>query len=641
MRDSEDIFCAGGPIHENLTGYEVRGSQVEMTAAVEETVASGGVLLAEAGTGTGKTLAYLVPLILSPHVAVVSTGTKTLQEQIFFKDIEFLSKVFGEPIDAALLKGQNNYLCMRRMKEFERSPKVLTYPSEQVVKLRDWAAGTLTGDRMELLDLKDDDPIWFEVSSSKDTRIGAKCPFFEECFFTRARREAMNAKLVIVNHHLYFADLATRQAGGGILPAHDVVVFDEAHMIEDIATEFFSLSVSSSKVERVCRDALVAVAAARLSEDPSEKTREKNADAVRSASKRFFGQWRRGAEGRARLVPEEIDRDNIEEYYRVDSALEAVEHSLKVIEGKEPAIDHASKRVTALRDEFADVVLESMKGFVHWVENRRRSIVLGASPIDVSEILREGIFFRIPAVILSSATLSAGGDFSYLKSRFGLDFDATELSLSSPFDYQTQARVYLPAEMPDPRRPEFTDAVAREASSLIHVTRGGALVLFTSIQNMRSVFELLREESDGPVMIQGEAPRTSLIEKLMANRDAVLCATASFWQGVDIPGDALRLVIIDKLPFASPTDPLVAARIEDIREKGGNPFKTYQVPQAALALKQGAGRLIRTAADRGILAVLDKRLHTAGYASSFLKSLPASPRTGVLAEIEAWWGRAE
>jgi ATP-dependent DNA helicase DinG len=633
---ASSIFSAAGPIARSLGRYEHRDAQIQMAEAVERVIEHGGILLAEAGTGTGKTLAYLVPAVLSEASVIISTGTKNLQEQVFFKDVAFLENALQTSINAVYLKGQNNYLCLRRFSDFLRSPKVLAYKADAVGALQQWATSTETGDRMELEELADQDPIWREVCSTRETRIGSKCPFAEECFVTRARQRAMQANIVVVNHHMYFASMATRLRGGSILPPHDVVIFDEAHAIEDVATEFFSITVSPSRIERLLEDALISIRAAKLQDDPAEGRRPSLVDGVRAASRSLFAHYR-GSPGRRRLVPEQDDRDRITAYHRLDNALDAVALSLQAVEGRDEVIDHARAGMAELRADLSKIMDRTIKGFVHWVETRKRSVMLGASPIDISQTLREGIFFSVPTVVLTSATLSTGGNFKFLKSRLGLDFEVTEHSWPSPFEFEKQACLYLPAHLPDPRQADFTEQVAGEAADLIALTGGGALLLFTSIGNMSDVYERLKEHVKGPLLIQGEAPKTRLLNQFMENPGSVLCATASFWQGVDIPGHALRLVIIDKLPFSSPSDPLTAARIEYLAEQGQKPFTSYQVPEAALFLRQGFGRLIRTRYDTGLVAIMDKRLHTMSYASIFRKSLPSCPTFTDLSAVKQWW----
>ncbi len=636
MSRVDTIFSPEGPIAETMARYERRPSQAEMATAVEAVIRNGGVLLAEAGTGTGKTLAYLVPAVLSERTTIISTGTKNLQEQIFFKDIAFLSRALGRPIDAVYLKGQDNYLCLRRLRDFLRSPAVLAYRPKQIEALRRFADTTETGDRTDMEGLGDGDPIWREVCSTKDTRIGVRCPFHEDCFVTRARLRAAQARIVVVNHHLYFADMATRLKGGALLPTHDLAVFDEAHGIENVATEFFSTTASSRQAERLVTDVTATLRAARLADDPGEDRRDRLGRNLLRASAEFFDLFQ-GPPGRERLVPEALDPDIVQVYFRLDSAFEAFEASLRMLEGRDEAVDHVRERFTEIRDDLAAIVTESSRGFVHWVENRKRSVIIGASPIDVSEPIRDGVFFSVPSVVLTSATLSTGGDFSFLKSRIGIDFDATELTVPSPFDYRRQACLFVPADLPDPRDGTFAERAADIAEALIAMTAGGALLLSTSHRNMQAFHRLLQGRVPGGLLRQGELPKRVLLNEFMADPKSVLVATTSFWQGVDIPGDALRLVIIDKLPFSAPNDPLEAARIAHLTEAGQNAFMTYQVPAAALLLKQGFGRLIRTGEDRGVVAILDHRLRTKRYAGVFWRSLPPCPRVDTLAAVEAWW----
>ncbi len=636
MNRLERIFSVRGPLAARLERYRRRGTQVDLARAVDAVIEGGGVLLAEAGTGTGKTLAYLVPAVLSGFKVVVSTGTRNLQEQIFFKDIALVEEALGERIEAVCLKGQENYLCRRKADAFLSSPRCLAYPADKVAAFLEWSQNTATGDRMELAAIGDEDPLWREVCSTRDTRLGSACPFHEECHVTAARRAAAEARLVVVNHHLYFADRAVRRSGGEILPLHDVLVLDEAHLVEDVATEFFSVRVGSGRVERLLEDTARLLGGVPPGDDPAAASRERNLAAARALSSSVFASLA-GPVGRRTFDPLEAGVAEDPARLRLDAALEAVEQSLRVLEGRSPEIDHMAGRYAGLRDDLAVVLDRPAPGHVHWVETGKRSVIAGASPIDVSEAIRTEVFFAVPSVVLTSATLSAGGDFSYLRARLGIDFEVTELSLPAPFDYQAQACLYLPAHLCDPREDAFAGLAAREAAGLIAVTGGGALVLCTSTRNMAAIHTLLEGMIDAPLLVQGSAPKSLLLERFRRSGSAVLVATASFWQGVDVPGDALRLVIIDKLPFASPAEPIVAARIEHLRARGADPFRGYQLPQAALALKQGFGRLIRTSEDRGVVAVLDRRLGAASYRRVFLDSLPPCPVFDRLEQVVSWW----
>ena len=485
MTEVTDILGPLGPISRKLSKFESRGSQIEMAAAVEKTVMGDGVLLAEAGTGTGKTLAYLIPAILSSKRVVISTGTRNLQEQIFSKDLAFLEEALGISAQATYLKGQENYLCVRRFQNFLRSPRVLAHDSNEVNRLEQWSRTTLTGDRMEVEGLSDDSPLWREVCSTRETRIGQKCPFHSDCHLTKAREAARRARIIVVNHHLYFADLATRLQGGSVLPDHDAVIFDEAHLIEDIATEFFSIKISSGRIDRLMTDTMNSVKNARFNEDPNETRRPNLVKYARAETSAMFLAFRDEQQGRHHLAIREIPMEVIQIYHKLDSALEAVEMSLHSLKGRDQAVDHCAVRITEVRSDLADVIEGDSRSYVHWIETRKRSVVLGASPIDISDFFRRGVLFSIPSVVLTSATLSTGGNFEFLRSRLGIDFDADELSLAAPFDYEKQVVLYVPSGFPDPRDPDFASHVSNEVTRLVAITGGGALLLCTSVKNMR------------------------------------------------------------------------------------------------------------------------------------------------------------
>lgn len=631
-------FAQNGPIAKKLGRYEKRQSQVALANAVESVMEQGGVLLGEAGTGTGKTLAYLVPAILNGNKIVISTGTKNLQEQIYFRDLEFLKDALRLQLRTAYLKGQDNYLCRTRLHSFVRSPKCLSYPSQDVARITQWANLTQTGDRMELEELTDDAPIWREICSTRETRIGARCPFFDECFVTRARRIAMSADLVVVNHHLYFADLATRMQGGAILPNHETVIFDEAHLVEDIATEFFSTKVSSLRSKRAVTDAVAAISALGLRDDMYEKQRKTMSKQIIQLASNLFDMFK-GTKGRHGLENAVIDAAHNSLYHKLDTAMESFVLTLKALEGQDEAIDHCTHRIEKLRNDFAEILESNDNRYVYWADTQNRTVILGASPIDVSSYFRNEVLFKRETVVFCSATLSTDSNFSFFKSRLGIDFETSELVLDAPFDYSTQARLYIPNSRIEPRSEEFTHFACDEIYSLLSLTKGGTLVLCTSVRNMNAIYDNISSRWFGPVYKQGDAPKFSLIEQFLRDSASVLVATTSFWQGVDIPGDALRLVVIDKLPFSSPSDPVTSARIDHLNSQNKNAFIEYQVPQAAITLKQGFGRLIRTAYDRGIVAILDSRLHTKRYAASFIRSLPPAPMVTDFESLNKWWRR--
>jgi ATP-dependent DNA helicase DinG len=621
-----------------LLGYEERPEQLRMAEVVERALADDSVALVEAGTGTGKTLAYLVPALLSGKKVVVSTGTKTLQDQIMRHDLPFLEAHLGVPVNAVAMKGLNNYVCLRRYEEFVHSPDAdRSAFARYLPQLRDFRAQTDTGERTTLLGVPEDAPIWAEVQSGSDTRIGQRCAHYDACFVTRMRRAADEAQLVVVNHHLYFADLALRanSHAAGAIPEHDAVIFDEAHQIEDVITEFFGVRVSTTRVATLVRDAERAFRAARVPEaTPSVLA------VVMAAASNFFAHLPRARAtdiGRQPLARETFHGEVQEAMLQFDAALEALAEYAKLNATASEAVAQASRRAQRLRDDLATIAEGSLSSHVTWTEARGRQVSLGASPVAVGQLLKEQLFERSGSVVLTSATLSTAGSFAFVKERMGIDFEVEELMVPSPFDYAAKAALYLPKHLPDPRDATFVDVAAREILSLLAITGGGAFVLCTSLRMMELLHRACAPSLTSQALLQGMAAKSELLETFKARGNAVLFASSSFWEGVDVPGDALRLVIIDKLPFEVPSDPLVRARCERIEAEGQGAFMNYLVPQAALSLKQGFGRLIRTAQDRGIVAVLDKRLTSKGYGRVFLRSLPDASRCHSLEEVRAFW----
>lgn len=636
---ARDALGPNGPFSTALPGYEHREAQLSMADAVEHALDAEGVLLVEAGTGTGKTLAYLVPAILSGKRVVISTGTKTLQDQIMEHDLPLLAKHLGVPFEAASMKGLSNYLCLRRFNEFKKSAESNQAAfSRALPVLQSWSERTTSGDLAELSSLPEDSPIRSHVWSGSDTRIGSRCTYYEECFVTNMRRKAEAAQIVVVNHHLFFADLATRNpGGGGILPQYDAVVFDEAHQIEDVATEFFGVRVSTTRIETFVRDAQKALAAARVDDGSDPLCR-----GVLDAAHGFFGALPRGTgadQPRSTLSPEVFSAAVKEKMFALDAALEALAAHCKARAGASEAVAQLARRATQIRDDVATIAEGNATTHVNWTEQRGRSVSIGASPVDISEMLRDEVLNRTRAVVFTSATLSTSGSFNFVKRRLGIEFEVDELIVPSPFDYKVQAALYLPATLPDPRDAEYFDAATREVVSLVELTGGGAFVLCTSLRAMNELARRATPLLKQTIFVQGTAPKGVILESFRRDGHAVLFATSSFWEGVDVPGDALRLVIIDKLPFDVPSDPLVIARCKRIEEGGEQPFMTYLVPSAAISLKQGFGRLIRTQGDRGIVAILDRRITTKGYGKVFLKSLPDASRCSSREEVTAFWNQ--
>lgn len=630
IAQTRQVFSDEGPLARELPHFEPRDGQRLMAEAVASALDSGGVLLAEAGTGTGKTLAYLVPAILSGRRVLVSTGTKNLQEQIYFKDLPILERALGVPFTATYMKGRANYLCLHRLDQL-----VATAPESapHVDAIARWAEHTETGDRAELEDLPEGDPLWNDLSATADTCLGSECPQFQACFVTRMRQRAAASDLVIVNHHLLCADASVRRSAfGEVIPACGYAVIDEAHQLEDVATQYFGIALSNIRIEDLVRDTERLLNTGFLADDAGSVRRE--VLAVDSMARTFFGgialaRASRGAGDRLRIGPDWFG-PLLEEGVTLGQALVELQTqltaSVSLAATAEAAEDAGAlaQRTDALRHDLELLLSASDFRYVFFVETRGRAVYLRAAPIDVSHLLREMLFDRMTTTVLTSATLTVEGSFDYVRDRLGIP-EAETLTVPSEFDYRTQAVLYLPTRMPSPKAPAFAAEVARETQAILEQTRGRAFVLFTSYGVLREVHAQLQATLPYPLLVQGEAPRSLLLERFRATPGAVLLATSSFWQGVDVAGEQLSCVIIDKLPFASPGDPITAARVEAITARGGDPFHEFQIPLAVLTMLQGLGRLIRHRDDRGVLAILDPRLRTMGYGRRFLDSFPPSP----------------
>ena len=643
------ILGPGGLLARASEGYEHRPQQIQMAGLVRRALEERRYAIVEAGTGTGKTLAYLVPAILSGRRVVVSTATKTLQEQIVGKDLPRLREVADIDFSATVMKGRSNYLCLHRLERAEEDPHFnLTSRLEQRAfrEIRGWSHLTDTGDKAEL-DLPENLFVWRALSATSETCAGQRCPRHESCFVTRMRERAAESDLIIVNHHLLFADLAlktSRASGRGaeVIPRYDAVIFDEAHAIEDVATEFFGLGASDYRVEDLVHDARHALAG-----DPEGLGAEGLLSKLETVSESLFRSvgrmLPRGAEGAHRFT--RADAPGLE------AASQEIGTVLMALAGRigrseDPDVQGLARRAKELVADLEFLAAIDQPTFVYWAEARGRATFLRAAPIDVAEELRERLYRLADSVVFTSATLATGGRLDFVKRRLGLadaetgqdSYAIDSLLLTSPFDFATQAALYAPTSLPEPADPSFVGEVAEEIFALCEITGGRAFALFTSLRNMTEAHRLLKDRLPYRVLLQGERPKGALIADFK-ERPSVLFAAHSFWEGVDIAGEALSLVIIDKLPFASPADPIVAARVELLRSRGHDAFGEYQVPEAALALRQGFGRLIRSRRDRGIVAVLDRRLTTKGYGRSFLASLPRCPRTADRAVIESWWRR--
>ena len=660
----ERVFAEGGGLHSTVAGYEARSGQQAMAASVAATIEAGGTLLAEAGTGTGKTLAYLIPAILSRQRVLVSTGTKNLQEQIFFKDIPALREALGIPFTATLMKGRGNYLCLHRWDMFKDGVLGGTSAAGRLIDtgdrmllpiIDDWLKTTKDGDRAGLHELPEDLTTWRELAAEADACLGTECPRYGDCFVTLMRQRAAESDVVIINHHLLCADAALRQNDyGEVVPAAPTLVVDEAHQLEEVATQYFGYAVSNLRMEELLRDAGRAQSTGAI---PTSLDVAETIFRLQESVRTFWSHLAMSGAGRAfesdsrsRYAAETL-ADVYEAGVTVEGDLDQLERQLTVM--KPPAIPDSdpgaatrteheqtamtiARRAAALRDDLRFLLRASDAGYVFFLERRGRGLFLRAAPIDVSRVVRDTILDRYRSIVLTSATLTVDQSFTYVKARLGIR-QTNELCVPSEFDYRSQALLYLPRRMPQPRDPGFSQAVAHEAIELVRRSSGRAFLLFTSYAVMRDVQRFVEMAVPFPILVQGTAPRSALIERFRQTRNAVLLGTSSFWQGVDVVGDALSCVIIDKLPFASPADPVTAARIDALREAGGDPFAEYQVPLAILTLQQGLGRLIRHRGDRGVLAILDPRLRTMGYGRRFLASLPPAPVTYDLAAVERFF----
>ncbi len=629
-----DILGPAGQVSRAHPQYEFRPGQIRMAQAVAKAISDRHHLCVEAGTGTGKTLAYLLPSIGSSKRVIISTGTKNLQEQIFFKDIPFLEKALGRKLSVCYVKGRSNYLCLKKLDEIGGERYLFSkHDPEYLETIRKWVRKTETGDRAELKELPDDFPLWHHLDARRETCTGQKCPDFESCFVTRVRQRALESDIVIVNHHLFFADLALRQGDfGSVLPDYSVVIFDEAHELEDIVTQYFGTMVSSFRMEEFARDTSRALADL----DALSPFLQGQVAKLQALSGEFFGAFRGRQEGRfplrelgdglgLRRGPQTGDAP-VDSYRKLLAELAVTESSLAGLPKQSDAVDALHRRCVELHDELVAIMESDSTEHVYWYEVRSRGVFLWASPIRVAALLADRLFSKVETAVLTSATLSTGGNFQFIRSRLGLE-ECEELIVESHFDFARQAIFYVPRQIPEPREPGWGEHASRELERILAASRGRAFVLFTSYAQMEAMYRSLQPKLPYPLFVQGEKSKSGLLEAFRETPNAVLFATSSFWQGVDVQGEQLSCVVIDKLPFSVPSDPVVAARIRHLNQAGGNAFYEYQIPEAGILLKQGMGRLIRSRSDRGILALLDKRIVTKSYGPTFLKSLPPAPLT--------------
>lgn len=631
---SAALLESGGPFAEALQSFAPRDAQIKMAGAVEAALAQGSALVVEAGTGIGKTLAYLVPALLSGERVIISTGTKTLQDQLFFRDIPLVQKALGLSVKCALLKGRGNYLCLHRMQIARTEGRLPT--REAVAELEavfDWSAQTVDGDLSIAGVITEDSGLLPLVTSTADNCMGGECPRFEECYVGRARNEAQEADVVVVNHHLLFADMAIKQSGfGEVLPGASAFIIDEAHQAPETATRFFSVSLSSRQVTELCRDFLaessgVSGAMGILREPVSDCLQTvKEIQLVFSQRMPERGPW-------ADLVRDEQARSALQ---ALDQAINGLEAGVARLAGSARGMDGCIDRLKDIQGRLDRFDAEKTGDEVRWFEIRGRGFALNITPLEVSGVFNDFRKSVEAAWIFTSATLSVRGDFSHFTGSMGLD-DALTLQLESPFDYENNALLWIPDDLPEPRDAGFVPALLRQVVPLLEASRGRAFLLFTSHRALRRAAEILAEKVNFPLFVQGQQPRSLLLEKFRESGQGVLLGSSSFWEGVDVIGDALSLVVIDKLPFAAPDDPVMEARSESLRRAGGNPFMQLYLPQAVISLKQGAGRLIRDVNDRGALVVCDPRIKTKSYGRVFLESLPPMKVAADRAELERFF----
>lgn len=655
-----EFFAPGGVLAGSSLAYEHRKGQFEMARAVEQALEEKRHLIVEAGTGTGKTLAYLLPALRMAREhglrVIVSTGTKNLQEQLFFKDIPFLESLLG-PLKVCYMKGRGNYVCKQKLYALEQSP-LLSEPAEvaQFHLIRAWESETTTGDRAEIAGLPEQSPLFSKLDARSEACLGQTCPNFEPCWITTMRRKALESDLIIVNHHLFFADLNIKQQAAGapdagVLPDAAAVIFDEAHEMEHVASDYFGVSVSQLRIEELARDTELLLRAKGVSmgavESATVTLRERARMFFATLPMEGFALGRQPFHDRAGFLEE-----HGEHYVSFSVALDRLRDELERLKEVEEAAG-LRRRVMELRESTKFLMEAVDPNTVFWIDRRAaggvKSLARGggggpaafhthlqATPIDVSEILQTNLFANYGAVVLTSATLTVQGGFDHIARRLGL-VGARELMVPSHFDYGRQALLYLPPYLPDPRDAGFVPQAAERMRKVLELSRGRAFCLFTSYAQMREMYERMLVELPFPLLLQGTAPRKALMDEFRTTPNAVLFGTSSFWQGVDVLGEQLSCVIIDRLPFAVPSDPVMRARMEAIENAGGKPFYDLQIPQAVITLKQGFGRLIRSSSDRGVLMLLDNRVQRQSYGKVFLDSLPPYRMTQDILEVERFF----
>ncbi|HGS4905558.1 ATP-dependent DNA helicase [Vibrio parahaemolyticus] len=627
-------FSSDGALGKAIPGFQARQPQIDMAEAVSSAIKEQSQLVVEAGTGTGKTFAYLVPALLSGKKVIISTGSKNLQEQLYHRDLPLMVNALGFYGQVALLKGRSNYLCLDRLSRQmveshtnESDPTLLT----QLVKVRSWSSETKTGDLGDCEDLPEDSMIIPTITSTNDNCLGKECPSYTDCFVLKARKRAMDSDIVVVNHHLFLADLAIKETGfGELIPEADVFIFDEAHQLPDIASEYFGQSVSSRQIHDLAKDIEIAYRTEAKDMRQLQKVGDKLLQSAMDmrivlGEPGFRGNWREA------MQSESIKRELV----RLTDSLDLAIDVLKLALGRSQLLDTAFERANLIKGRIERVCDVDITGYSYWYDTSPRHFTLHITPLSVADKFHEQIEIKQGAWIFTSATLAVSGDFKHFTDRLGLK-PKQQFSLPSPFDYEKQARLCVPRYLPEPNSPGLADKLVRMLAPVIEENDGRCFFLCTSHSMMRELGEKFREVLDLPVLMQGEMSKQKTLAEFMELGNALLVATGAFWEGIDVRGDALSCVIIDKLPFTAPDDPLLKARIEDCRLRGGEPFSEVQIPDAVITLKQGVGRLIRDQKDHGALIICDNRLVTRDYGGTFLGSLPPIPRTRDLERIKAF-----
>ncbi len=636
MLTAAEALAADGPFRSVLADFHPRPQQQDIAAEIARTIDGYETLVFEAGTGTGKTFAYLIPAVLSGRKVIISTGTRNLQEQLYHRDLPLVQKALGAPVRSALLKGRSNYLCRHRLAAHLADGR---FPSETLHDLnhiRTWAGRTHTGDIAEVAGIPEGAPVWRFATSTVDNCLGQECPEYAECHVLRARRGAIAADLVVVNHHLFLADMALREEGfGELLPSADAVILDEAHQLPDLAARFFGRSLGSNQLSELARDAV------------SAERREAGDLPALSETARHLDRAAREMRLALGRDPGRVSWDRVAEQRRVRETLEILRGTLAELEEalagaaeRGPDLQACHRRCRDLSARLEWVAQQQELDHVRWIELHARSFTWHASPLEVGELFAARLNAQKCAWIFTSATLAVDGRFEHFAARIGLG-ERRERLWPSPFDFARQTLCYVPEGMPEPNRPEYDAAVCEAAGAVLEASRGRAFILFTSHRALEACAAMLPQRVRYPLLVQGRATRAELLRRFRSTPHAVLLGAGSFWEGVDVRGDALSCVIIDKLPFAAPDDPILQARFAAMRERGLDPFRDYQLPQAVIALKQGAGRLIRDARDRGVLVLCDPRVFTRSYGRVFLDSLPPMPRTRRLVHVQRFFSGAD